>query len=449
MGSRHRTEARPPRTHAREGVRPDPTRTRGTGNVPPRTPRQGIHHRVQKPIRGPILLRQKERRKAATRTGLPKAQRMDPPKRHTTPAHPRTHRESQRSQPIHQVRHSLGIQQHTNTRWRPMESSIRHEPRPLRTTSDVLRDDQLPSHLPDHDERTIQRRTPTRLAVDLHGRHPHTHPIRPPIPPNESPPNPRQTTQTRPLPQTREVRLRGKRSRVLRRHPGSQHHTDGPSQGAGSSRLETPTNGPRRQSLPGIHRILPILHQGLLEDRKTTNPSYQESDAICMGRSSNHSLRDPQETYVSKPNPTATRLHQTILPSHRRVRVRHGSRTLTGGRQTPQKNLTNQTPHSLLLRNIHPNRAQLRHLRERAPSINESPSPLATPPGRIDDPSHSPHRPRKPNLLEIPTQGKPPGGTVVRRTPGVPPEDPTRARKTPHFSRPPLPTPRSGQRRNG
>jgi hypothetical protein len=158
------------------------------------------------------------------------------------------------------------------------------------------------------------------------------------------------------------VRLRSKRSRVLRRHLGSQHHTDGPSQGARSSRLETPTNGPRRQSLPGIHRILPILHQRLLEDRKTTNPSYQESDAICMGRSPNYSLRDPQETYVPKPNPTATRLHQTILPSHRRVRVRRGSRTLTGGRQTPQKNLTNQTPHSLLLRNIHPNRAQLRHL---------------------------------------------------------------------------------------
>jgi hypothetical protein len=74
MGSRHRTKTRPPRTHAREGVRPDPTRTRGSGNVPPRTPRQGIHHRVQKPIRGSILLRQKERRKASTSTGLPKAQ---------------------------------------------------------------------------------------------------------------------------------------------------------------------------------------------------------------------------------------------------------------------------------------------------------------------------------------------------------------------------------------
>jgi hypothetical protein len=103
MGSRHRTKTRPPRTHAREGIRPDPTRTGGTRNIPPRTPRQGIHHRVQKPIRGPILLRQKERRETPTSTGLPKAQRMDPPKRHTTPTHPRAHRESQRSQPIHQI----------------------------------------------------------------------------------------------------------------------------------------------------------------------------------------------------------------------------------------------------------------------------------------------------------------------------------------------------------
>jgi hypothetical protein len=254
--------------------------------------------------------------------------------------------------------------------------------------------------------------------------------------------------QARPLPQTREVRLREKGSRIPRRHPRSQHHTNGPSQGTRSSRLETPTNGPRHQSLPGIHRILPILHQGLLEDCKTTNPPYQESDTVCMGRSPSQSLRDPQKTHVPKPNPTPTRLHQTILPSHRRVRVRRGSRTLTGGRQTPQKNLTNQTPHSLLLRNIHPNRAQLRHLRKRTPGTNEGLSSLATPPSRIIDPSHSPHRPRKPNLLEIPTQGKPPSSTMVRRTPRVPSKDPTRTRETPHLGRPPLPTPRSRQRRN-
>jgi hypothetical protein len=76
-----------------------------------------------------------------------------------------------------------------------------------------------------------------------------------------------------------------------------------------------------------------------------------------MGRSPSESLRDPQETHVSKPDPAPTRLHQTILPRHRHVRIRRGSRTLTGGRQTPQENLTNKTPHSLLLRNIHPNRA--------------------------------------------------------------------------------------------
>jgi hypothetical protein len=74
MGPRHRTKARPPRTHARKSVRPDPTRTRSTRNVPPRTPRQGIHHRVKKPVCGPILLRQKERREAPTSAGLPKAQ---------------------------------------------------------------------------------------------------------------------------------------------------------------------------------------------------------------------------------------------------------------------------------------------------------------------------------------------------------------------------------------
>jgi hypothetical protein len=197
---------------------------------------------------------------------------MDTPKCHAAPTHSRTHHKGLRSQPVHQIRHLLGIQQHTDTRWRPMEGGIHHEPRPYRAAGNVLRDDQLPSHLPDHDECTVQRRTLTRLAVDLHGRHPHTHPIRPPIPPNKSPPNPRQTAQTQPLPQTRKMHLRAKRGRVPRRHPGPQHHPYGPSQGARGGRLETPANGPRHQSLPRVHRILSILHQGLLEDCKTTNP---------------------------------------------------------------------------------------------------------------------------------------------------------------------------------
>jgi hypothetical protein len=448
MGPRHRTKTRPPREHARESICPNPTRTGSARNIPPRTPRQGIYHRVQKPVRGAILLRQKERRKTPTSAGLPEAQRMDPPKRHTTPTHSRTHHKSPRSQSVHQVRHSLGVQQHTDTRWRPMEGSIHHKPWSFRATGDVLRDDQLPSHLPDHDEHAVQRRTPAGLAVNLHGRHPHTHPIRPPIPPNKSSPNPRQTTQTRPLPQTREMRLRTKRSRIPRRYLGSQHHPYGPSQGARSSRLETPTNGLRHQSLSRLYRILPILHQRLLEDRKTTDPPNEEGNAIYMGRSPNQSLRNPQETHVPEPNPTSTRLHQTILPSHGRIRIRHGSRTLTGGRQTPQKNLTNQTPHSLLLRDIHPNRTQPRHLREGTPGADESPSPLATPPSRIDNPDHGPHRPREPDLLEIPTQGKLPHSTLVRRTLGIPPKDPTRARETPHLGRPPIQTARGRQRRD-
>jgi hypothetical protein len=115
VGPRHRAKTRPPRKYARKSVCLDPARTRSTHNIPPGTPRQGIHHRIQKPIRSPILLRQKEGREALTSTGLPKAQRMDPPKRHATPTHPRAHRESPRSQPIHQVRHPLGIQQHMNT----------------------------------------------------------------------------------------------------------------------------------------------------------------------------------------------------------------------------------------------------------------------------------------------------------------------------------------------
>jgi hypothetical protein len=167
-----------------------------------------------------------------------------------------------------------------------------------------------------------------------------------------------------------------------------------------------------------------------------------------MGRGPNQSLQNPQETHVPEPNPTPTRLHQTVLPGHGRVCIRRGSRTLTRGRQTPQKKLTNQTPHSLLLCDVHPDRTQLRHLRERTPGADEGPSPLATPPSRINNPNHSPHRPRESNLLEIPTQGKPPCSTLVRRAPGIPPKDPTRARETPHLGRPPLQTTGSRQRQD-
>jgi hypothetical protein len=141
------------------------------------------------------------------------------------------------------------------------------------------------------------------------------------------------------------------------------------------------------------------------------------------------------------------RLHQAILPSHRRVCIQCGSRTLTGGRKTPQKNLANQTPHSLLLCDVYTNRVQLRHLQKRTPSTNESPGPLVTSPSRINDPSYGPHRPHKPHLLEIPTKGKPLSSALVCRTPGIPLENPARTREAPHLGRPTLLTTRGRQRR--
>jgi hypothetical protein len=109
VGPRHRMETGPPRKHAREGICPNSTGTGSTRNIPPRTPRQGIHHQIQESIRSPILLCQKERREAPTGARLLKAQQMDPTKRHTTPTHPQTHCKSPRSQPIHQVRYPLGV----------------------------------------------------------------------------------------------------------------------------------------------------------------------------------------------------------------------------------------------------------------------------------------------------------------------------------------------------
>ena len=54
-------------------------------------------------------------------------------------------------------------------RRRRMESSIHHESRPIQTQSHVLRSHKLSHHISNHDERHIRRRTPRKLADNLHG----------------------------------------------------------------------------------------------------------------------------------------------------------------------------------------------------------------------------------------------------------------------------------------
>jgi hypothetical protein len=155
------------------------------------------------------------------------------------------------------------------------------------------------------------------------------------------------------------------------------------------------------------------------------------------------SIRNPKITHVCKTSVTTTRLHQTLLPLDRHVSLRCGSRTLTGGRNKPAHTKTDTTPHSLLLRHLHPYRAKLRHLRTRATSSHKEPDPLETALGSDSRPSHNPHRPCKSHLLEIPQKDQQESRTMVHGTTGLPPENKTCPREAARGSRPTVLTTRS------
>jgi hypothetical protein len=110
---------------------------------------------------------------------------------------------------------------------------------------------------------------------------------------------------------------------------------NGPSKDERNSGLATTTNGERRPSIFGIHRILPILHPELLENRPPPHTPHKKGRRVQLGGTTGQSIRNVEVPHVRATRTTATRLQQTLLPLHRRVRLRRGSRTLTRGRIKP------------------------------------------------------------------------------------------------------------------
>src|SRR5712675_1075019 len=179
------------------------------------------------------------------------------------------------------------------------------------------------------------------------------------------PPHPRQAGKTRPLSQTREVRVHAKTHRILRSGAGKQHDPDGPHQNQGGSRMAIPEEPHRRSLIPGLHRILPLLHPQLFTHRMTSAGSNEESDPVDLGRSSDEGLRNLEDAHVHETGTDPTTVRQTIRTPHRRIGIWRGHHTLTGGRRQPTKTLkTSPPPNCLLLSNIHTDRKELRHLRK-------------------------------------------------------------------------------------
>ena len=123
-----------------------------------------------------------------------------------------------RSIALHQIQHTVGIQQHPNQRRRRMEGCLQNPDRVIRTTSYVLRTNQLPRHLPTNYEPNVQRNEdaiPER-TIRLHGRHSHRHGRRSDATPNNRPPSIGQTRRRILLPPTRQMRIRKRKNRLSR-----------------------------------------------------------------------------------------------------------------------------------------------------------------------------------------------------------------------------------------
>ena len=146
-----------------------------------------------------------------------------------------------------------------------------------------------------------------------------------------------------------------------------------------------------RPSLPRIHRLLLILRPQLFQDSTPIDPTNPKEHTIPLVGATLQSVRDTQNTHVPKTHPLTTRLHETILPRYRRLILRRGSHTLTGGRNQPLNKQNHAPPNSLLLSHVHTNRMKLRHLRKGTPSPHESPTSLEAPHSSNRNTSYSTH----------------------------------------------------------
>jgi len=144
--------------------------------------------------------------------------------------------------------------------------------------------------------------------------------------------------------------------------------------------LETTHERHRSSQVSGVHRILPLFHQGLLENRTPSTTTNSLDNPLDLGRKRANGIRNIAKSYDRQTSTMTTRLCQTILPTHRRIGIWRGSHTLTGGRiHKPRHQPETETPPSrILLCDIHGNQAQLRHLQVRTVSNHEGYNPLET-----------------------------------------------------------------------
>ena len=217
---------------------------------------------------------------------------MDYQKHLPTPSHSRTYWLTEWLFIIHQVRHLLGLQQRPNQRRRRMESSFHHQRRTIWTYRHVLRTHQFSRNISDDDELDLLRRNSRTMANRLHGWYGNTHEEKRgvnqitthPSPQILCMSNPHETPQTQSLPQTGEMHIRTTIHQILRSPSKQRICTHGQRQSRESSQLVPPFECHGSPQIPRIHRLLPLLHQGLLENSKTFITPHTQRDPLAMER---------------------------------------------------------------------------------------------------------------------------------------------------------------------
>src|SRR5579863_4157690 len=114
MGPRHRTKAWGTQCFTRQTDPPIPAGTRRTAQIRQRTPTKEDDSTVEKPLYSILFLHQEEGRKITTGTGLSTRQQVDHPKPLPTATNSPASRQTPWMLTLHQIRHPLGLQQHTN-----------------------------------------------------------------------------------------------------------------------------------------------------------------------------------------------------------------------------------------------------------------------------------------------------------------------------------------------
>jgi hypothetical protein len=127
--------------------------------------------------------------------------------------------------------------------------------------------------------------------------------------------------------------------------------TNGQYKSGKSAQLENSNKHHRGPQIPRVHRLLSLFHQRLLKNHQTIITTNAFANPLVVESRGTSIARNITNSHDQQTGTMTTRLHQTILCSHRHLGVWHGSHTLTGRRIRQSE--TQTTPCRLLLSHLH------------------------------------------------------------------------------------------------